>query len=90
MAKAVVDPDALQRFATQLKRFTSDVQSQLSTIHRQFLKLGDTWQDQEHAKFAEDFQRAIRVMSKFAVASEKQIPILLRKAQSIREYLGHG
>jgi len=90
MAKAVVDPEALQRFAAQLKRFTSDVQIQLATVHRQFLKLGETWQDQEHAKFAEEFERTVHVMNRFASASEKQIPILLRKAQSIREYLGQG
>ncbi len=90
MAKAVVDPDALQRFAAQLKRFTSDTQGQLAMIHRQFVKLGETWRDQEHAKFAEDFERAIVVMGKLASSSEKQIPILLRKAQSIREYLGQG
>ena len=90
MAKAVVDPEALQRFASQLKRFTSEVQGQLAVIHRQFVKLGDTWRDQEHAKFAEDFERAVRVIDKLASASEKQIPILLRKAQSIREYLGQG
>ncbi len=90
MAKAVVDPEALQRFAAQLKRFTGEVQGQLAVIHRQFLKLGETWQDQEHSKFAEDFERAIHVMDKLASSSEKQIPILLRKAQSIREYLGKG
>ena len=90
MAKAVVDPDALQRFASQLKRFTADTQAQLAMIHRQFSKLGETWKDQEHAKFAEEFEKAVAVMTRLTASSEKQIPILLRKAQSIREYLGHG
>ncbi len=90
MAKAIVDPEELCRFAAQLKRFTGEVQGQLAVIHRQFLKLGETWRDQEHAKFAEDFERAIYVMDKLTASSEKQIPILLRKAQSIREYLGQG
>ena len=87
MPQAIVDPDDLHRFAVDLKRFTSDVQVQLSGIHRQFNKLGDTWQDQEHAKFADEFQHTIRVLAKFVTASEEQVPILLRKAESIRRYL---
>ena len=87
MAKAIVDPDELSRFASELKRFNGEMQAQLTGIHRQFVKLGETWRDQEHAKFAEDFEHMVRVLAKFATASEKQVPLLLRKAEAIREYL---
>ena len=87
MGKAIVDPDDLSRFAAELKRFNGELQTQISGIHRQFVKLGETWRDQEHAKFAEDFERMVTVLAKFAAASEKQVPLLLRKAEAIREYL---
>lgn len=87
MAKAIVDPDDLCRFAAELKRFNGELQTQLVNIHRQFAKLGETWRDQEHAKFAADFEHMIRVLAKFAEASDKQVPLLLRKAESIRDYL---
>ena len=87
MPQAIVDPDDLHRFAVDLKRFTSDVQVQLSGIHRQFNKLGDTWQDQEHAKFAGEFQHMISVVSKFVTSADEQVPVLLRKAEAIRRYL---
>ena len=87
MPKAIVDPDDLSRFAAELKRFNGDLQAQLTGIHRQFAKLGETWRDQEHAKFAEDFEHMVRVLAKFAASSEKQVPLLLRKAEAIREYL---
>ncbi len=87
MAKAIVDPDDLSRFAAELKRFNGEMQTQLSGIHRQFAKLGETWRDQEHAKFAEDFEHMVRAVSKFVAVSEKQVPLLLRKAEAIREYL---
>ncbi len=87
MPQAVVDPDDLHRFAIELKRFNSEVQVQVSAIHRQFGKLGETWQDQEHAKFAGEFQHMISVVSKFVTAAEEQVPVLLRKAEAIRRYL---
>ncbi len=87
MAKAIVDPVELHRFAIELKRFNGDIQGQVTTIHRQFAKLGETWRDQEHAKFAEEFEQMIRALTKFVEASDKQVPLLLRKAERIREYL---
>jgi len=87
MPKAIVDPDDLQRFAVELKRFGDEVQERLARINMQFGKLGETWQDQEHAKFAGEFQHTIRVLGKFITASEEQVPILVRKAESIRRYL---
>jgi hypothetical protein len=87
MPKAVVDPDDLHRFAIELKRFGTEVQGRISRINMQFAKLGETWLDQEHAKFAGEFQHTIRVLAKFVSASEEQVPILLRKAESIRRYL---
>jgi uncharacterized protein YukE len=89
MARAIVDPDELSRFASELKRFSSDLQVQLATIHRQFVKLGETWRDQEHAKFAEEFETMTRALARFVDASDKHVPFLLRKAESIREYLEH-
>ena len=87
MAKAIVDPDELRRFVAELKRFNSDLQAELVGIHRQFVRLGETWRDQEHAKFAEDFERMVRAISRFVEASEKQVPSLLRKAEAIQNYL---
>lgn len=88
MAKAIVDPDELRTFALELKRFNSEVEVQLTAIHRQFSRLGDTWRDQEHEKFAEEFETMVRALSIFVSSSERQVPLLLRKAQRIDEYFG--
>ncbi|HEY3323036.1 MAG TPA: WXG100 family type VII secretion target [Planctomycetota bacterium] len=87
MSKAVVDPEELRGFAADLKRFNGEVQAQVATIQRRFVKLGESWQDQEQAKFAESFQKMMISMTKFVEASDKHIPLLLRKAQKIEEYL---
>lgn len=87
MAKAIVDPTELHRFAVDLKRFNTDLQAQVTGIHRQFTKLGETWRDQEQAKFAEEFEHILLALTKFVEASDKQVPLLLRKAERIRDYL---
>jgi uncharacterized protein YukE len=87
MPKAIVDPEELRRFAFELKRFSGDMRERVSSIHHHFVKLGETWQDQEHAKFADEFEQVIRSMAQFAESSEKHIPFLLRKAESIQAYL---
>ena len=87
MAKAIVDPDEMRRFAAELKRFNGSLQAELIGIRRQFVKLGETWRDQEQARFAEEFERMVNVLARFADASAKQVPILLRKAEAIQQYI---
>jgi uncharacterized protein YukE len=88
--KAIVDPEELRRFAFELKRFNAEMQTQVSSIQRGFVKLGETWQDQEHAKFADTFQKMMVTLNKFVEATDKHIPFLLRKSQKIQEYLDQG
>lgn len=87
MPKAFVNPEELRRFAFDLKRFNETLKEDLSGIHKRFLKLGETWQDQEQAKFAETFDLMVRTLAKFADAADKHVPFLLRKAERIQEYL---
>ena len=87
MPKAIVDPEELRRFAFDLQRFNSDLQGQVSSINRQFARLGETWRDQEHAKFADEFKSMVTALAKFVDASERHVPLLLRKAERIRDYL---
>lgn len=87
MARAVVDPEELRRFAADLKRFNNDLKGEISSMHHRFIKLAETWQDQEQAKFAELFEQMIKMLAKFADAADKHVPFLLRKAERIKEYL---
>lgn len=87
MAKAIVDPEELRRFAEELKRFNSDMQNSTSSLQARFAALSDTWQDHEHAKFAQEFQETMKVLRRFTETSSQQGPFLLRKAQRIEDYL---
>ena len=87
MAKAVVDPDELRRFATELQRFNVDLQERAATLNHQFSRLGESWRDQEHVKFGEEFKQMVAALAKFVDASERHVPVLMRKAERIRDYL---
>src|SRR6266540_3198801 len=56
MPQAMMDPEEVRRFAEELKRFNMDLQNRLSSLQARFATLGDTWQDQEHVKFSEEFK----------------------------------
>jgi len=87
MAQAIMDPEQVRRFAEELKRFNSDMQDRLVSLQARFTALGDTWQDQEHTKFAEEFKQTVKALKKFIDVSNQHTPYLLRKAQRIEEYL---
>jgi len=87
MPQAIMDPEQVRRFAEELKRFNTDLQDKLASLQARFAALSDTWQDEEQAKFAEEFRQTMKALKKFIEVSNLQTPYLLRKAQRIEEYL---
>ena len=82
-----MDPAEVRRFAEELKRFNQDLQDRMTLLQARFAALGETWQDQEHAKFAEEFRQTMKALAKFMAISNQHTPFLLRKARRIEEYL---
>jgi uncharacterized protein YukE len=87
MARAIVDPGDLRRFAQGLNHFNHEMTNLMESLQGQFSRLGDTWRDQEHHKFAEEFTQTMQVITRFLGLSTQQVPFLLRKAERIDEYL---
>ena len=87
MAKAIVDPEDMRHFAMSLKKFTGGLSQQMTQIQGQMINLGQTWRDQEHAKFQAEFEETMRALGRFNASCEQHIPFLLRKAERIEEYL---
>lgn len=82
-----MNPEDVRRFADELKRFNTELQAGLTALQARFTALGESWQDQEHLKFAEEFRTAMRSLRHFVEASNQHAPYLQRKAQRIEEYL---
>jgi uncharacterized protein YukE len=87
MAKAVADPEELRRFAQVLKAFNANVAQAMQQLQGNAAALGQTWRDQEHAKFQDEFEQTIRQLQRFIEASEEQVPLLMRKAERLEAYL---
>lgn len=87
MSKAIMDPGEVRRFAEELKRFNQDLQSRITLLQARFAALAETWQDQEHARFAEEFRQTMRALTRFMEISSQHAPFLLRKARRIEDYL---
>jgi WXG100 family type VII secretion target len=87
MPQAIMDPEEVRRFAQELKKFNGDLQNGMSSLQARFAALSDTWSDQEHAKFADEFKQTMKALKKFIEVSNQHTPFLLRKAQRIEEYL---
>ncbi|MHC4948912.1 MAG: WXG100 family type VII secretion target [Planctomycetota bacterium] len=87
MAKAIVDPGELRRFAQELKRFNEDLRTRTGAMHGRLVELSQTWRDQEHGKFVEEFEQTMKVLTRFIESSDRHVPFLVRKAERVEDYL---
>jgi uncharacterized protein YukE len=86
MAQAIVDPQELRRFASNLRQFNSDLEQCLQRVRGQFQHLSGTWQDSEYRKFAEVFEQTVLELRRYVQTSEAFIPVLDKKAEHIEGY----
>lgn len=87
MSQVIVDPAELRRFAHNLNQFNSELQDRMAVLHGQLLGLGETWRDQEHEKFTQEFEQTMHAVEHFREAVGLHIPFLMRKAELVEEYL---
>ncbi len=87
MAKAIIDPEEVRRFAQDLKRFNGDLHDKLNSLSGRLQTLNQSWRDQESRKFNEEFEQTVKVLRRFMTVSDRHIPFLLRKAERIDDYL---
>ncbi len=87
MAQAVVDPEQLRQFAAMLKRYGQQVRESTGALTQAQARLSETWRDQEHRKFAEQFEEQLKSLNKLLEATDQHVPYLLKKAEIIEQYL---
>ncbi|MFO0425236.1 MAG: WXG100 family type VII secretion target [Planctomyces sp.] len=87
MTQAIVDPAELRRFAQMLRRFNEELNEKSGAVAGRLSELGQSWRDNEHQRFSEEFVNNMKALGRFVESNEQFIPYLLRKAQLIEEYL---
>lgn len=87
MPQAVVDPEELRQFAMNLKKFNNQLRERAAALANQMNSLNASWRDQEHKKFAEQFDASMKVLLRFTESADQYVPYLLRKAGHVEDYL---
>jgi uncharacterized protein YukE len=87
MAKAIIDPGEVRKFAADLQRFTTTMEEQMNALMARHRSLGQTWKDQEHRKFSEEFEHSMRSLGRFREVVNEHVPFLKKKAQRAEDYL---
>jgi uncharacterized protein YukE len=63
MGKANVDPAELRRFARDLTRFNSDLETLIGGLQSRMRELERTWADQEQKRFAQEFEQTVKTLA---------------------------
>ncbi len=87
MAQAIVDPEELRQFAAMLKRYSQQIRESSAMLSNAQARLSESWRDQEHRKFAEEFEEQMKLVNKLLDSGDKHVPYLLKKAEFIDQYL---
>ena len=87
MSQAIVDPEQLRQFAAMLRRFSQQIRESTSALNQAQARLAESWRDQEHRKFSEEFDEQLRLVQRLIETSERHVPYLLKKAEIIDQYL---
>jgi uncharacterized protein YukE len=87
MARAIGDPDDLERFAHSLQQFVDSLNDAVGNLNGAFASLGETWQDEKRARFEEDYNALVQQLHQFNASAEEQVPYLAALASRLRDYL---
>lgn len=88
MTQAVADPEQLRQFAGHLHHFAEEMKHQTAALAAQMNQLEQTWRDEQHRKFSDEFTDQMRQLSRLIQTTEEHVPYLLRKADQLDAYLG--
>ncbi len=77
------DSEALRLFSTQFKNFQYDLFDRAASLNQAFIRLGDTWQDDQYKRLGEKINSFCATVGRF-LRSTEPIPTELNKlAQKI-------
>ena len=77
----------MRRFAEELQRFNREVEVRMATLQARYAALGDSWQDQEQIKFAEEFKQTMKALKKFYRNVRATDPLLAQESATDRRIL---
>lgn len=88
MAQIIVNPDELRRFAATLEQYVANIDEETGRISTAFNVLGETWKDDKHAQFENDFSELQAQIAAFKNKAADYAPYLYSLAASLDPYSG--
>jgi uncharacterized protein YukE len=90
MSQVHGNPEAMRQFAQALRRFTSQLDSEVKRIDAQSRAVGETWNDGEYQKFMNEWQQTLAAIKRFIREAPKYDQHVMRKANDLEKYLQGG
>ncbi|EII8775631.1 MULTISPECIES: WXG100 family type VII secretion target [Campylobacter] len=88
MAMVHNNPDSMERFANDLRRFIDEIQNALNSLNGAYAALGEDWQDNKRVEFDENMIGFSHSIGRFSDYADESIHYILRKATELRQYQG--
>jgi len=87
MPQAIGDPEELEPFASSLRPFIESLNDAVGNLNGAFASPGDTWQDENRARFDEDYHALVQQLHQFNARVEEQVPYPTALASRLRDFL---
>jgi uncharacterized protein YukE len=87
MPQVNVDPEEVKRFAAELKAFNEQLRERTSRLQASSKRLAEKWRDQEHEKFAREFDTTKKSLDQFIRNADQHVSYLQKQAKTLDEYL---
>lgn len=88
MGQINVDPEEVRRFAATLEQYVANIDEETGRIGSAFNVLGETWKDDKHTQFENDFSELQAQIAAFKNKAADYAPYLYSLAASLDPYTG--
>ena len=87
MARAIVDPEEVRRFASFLASMAATLRNKEVTITADFASLHDVWRDEKYQAFDAVLTQSLKQLEQFLRMSENYVHYLHSKAELAQRIL---
>lgn len=90
MSQVKGNPQEMRKFASALRRFSSQLESEVKRIDAQSRSVGETWNDSEYRKFIQEWSQMMATVKRFVREAPKYERHVTKKAADLEAYLRSG
>lgn len=87
MAKVIIDPTEVRRFARALHAKSGDLNSRKNAMEAAFRQLNEHWKDKKYHQFEQTFESTSKLLNDFLKKAEAYLSYLRKKAEKVENYL---